>query len=65
MLENYEFNVLENAVIGQLIGTLNAYDLDFDEILFSISDNQHIQIDSSTGQLTIKSLFDYEGEVFI
>ena len=57
----FNFEIPENALKGQLINTLHAFDLDIsDEILYYIEQNDHLAIDEISGELTISNLFDYE-----
>mgnify|MGYP000269360481 CR=1 FL=1 len=57
----YRYSVPENVLVGQLVGTIHATDSDEqDAILYSISENDHIEIDSHTGEIKIKQTFDYE-----
>jgi len=58
---SYHYQVPENVLVGQLVGTIRATDADVrDEIIYSISENEHLEIDSRTGEIKIKKTFDYE-----
>ena len=57
----YRYSVAENVLVGQLIGTVTAVDADVgDEVLYSISDNDYLQVDIISGEVKIKQTFDYE-----
>ena len=59
--ESFLFHVPENVLPGQFIGTVYAVDADFqDQIIYSISVNDHISIEPDSGELKIKQTFDYE-----
>ena len=65
----YRFDVPENSRIGTVVGTVHATDADGDTIVYSIGDapwargeSSNFDIDSSTGEITTKASFDYEGK---
>lgn len=64
--ENYEFNVVENAPKGTIVGRIEAYDLDaglnqkIHYKLVSSSVNDHFELDQLTGLITLTQPLDYE-----
>lgn len=65
-----EFSINENSLVGSLVGTIVASDVDGDNLTYSIKSgniNSTFSIDPSTGELKIKDSteLDYEKQKFI
>ncbi len=55
---NYVWIISESAAIGSFVGTIEAIDLDDDELLYSVTDGvnrNHFTLDSSSGEMTVSN----------
>ncbi|MCG8308966.1 MAG: cadherin domain-containing protein [Cytophagales bacterium] len=64
---DFTFSLQENSAIGTLVGTVTGTDVDNDSLSFGIlSGNwgEALQIDNSTGQITVKDDFNIDYEAY-
>ena len=57
----YNFTVSESVLVGTIIGKVRATDVDItDDIRYRFSNSDKLEIDSITGEITLKALLDFE-----
>ena len=59
--DTYYFNIPENTLIGQIVGTITAADKDQTYVLkYMIAKNDHLEINEFSGEILIMTPLDYE-----
>ena len=59
--QQYTFTVSESVLVGTIIGKVRASDVDItDSIRYRFPNSEQLEIDSITGEITLKALLDYE-----
>ena len=59
--QEYAFKVSESVLVGTIIGKVRASDVDItDSIRYRFPNSEQLEIDSITGEITLKALLDYE-----
>ena len=57
----YTFTVSESVLVGTIIGKVRATDVDItDNIRYRFPDSGQLEIDTITGEITLKTLLDFE-----
>ena len=57
----YTFTVSESVLVGTIIGKVRATDVDItDNIRYRFPNSDQLEIDSITGEITLKALLDFE-----
>ena len=57
----YTFTVSESVLVGTIIGKVRATDVDItDNIRYRFPDSDQLEIDTITGEITLKTLLDFE-----
>jgi len=57
----YTFTVSESVLVGTIIGKVRATDVDItDNIRYRFPDSDQLEIDTITGEITLKALLDFE-----
>ena len=60
-MSEYTFTVSESVLVGTIIGKVRATDVDItDNIRYRFSNSDKLDIDSITGEITLKALLDFE-----
>ena len=57
----YTFTVSESVLVGTIIGKVRATDVDItDNIRYRFPDSDQLEIDTITGEITLKKLLNFE-----